>query len=261
MEILRASVEKFTQEPGIEGIYKQIERCGRVCYKSEKNIKEGSAEAFTKRLIKSGHGAMLEHGAVYLRIPLEHDKEYAEQILKILSSKYSIVHPGSNGYWISTNLRVLVEAGPHWEAILNAYLVDLDLNHEEKYTAHFIISRGIANEFLRHRVFSFAQESTRWVDYDKRGLEYILPQWAEHNIESEELDIWAKAMRDSEAYYRSLRVTLKPGDARGVLPTDLKTELVMTGTMDQWECFFKLRLAKDAHPDARFIVNKWRDII
>lgn len=260
MNIVKASVEKYVQGPGIEGIFKQIERCGRVCYKSEKNIKEGSAETFTRRLINSGHGAMLEHGAVYLRIPIEHNKEYSEQLSKIIGSKYSTVHMSAMNYYVSTNLRVLVETGEHWEAILNAYLVDLDLYHEEKVTAHFIISRGIANEFVRHRVFSFAQESTRWVNY-KNGLEIILPQWAENNTLREEFDIWAKAMYDAEYAYRGLKSSLKAGDARGVLPLDLKTELVMTGTMDQWEEFFKLRLAKDAHPDARYIVNKWREMV
>lgn len=262
MNIIQASVEKYTQGPGIEGIFKQVERCGRVCYKSEKNIKEGSAEAFTKRLINSGHGAMLEHGAVYLRIPVEHDKEYSEQLSKIIGSKYSIVHMSAMAYYVSTNLRVLVETGEHWEAILNAYLVDLDLYHEEKFTAHFIISRGIANEFVRHRVFSFAQESTRWVNY-KEGLEVILPQWAdpEDEVLKDEFDIWAKAMQDAELAYKGLKGSLKAGDARGVLPLDLKTELVMTGTKDQWEEFFKLRLAKDAHPDARYIANKWREML
>lgn len=260
MVISKANVEKFTQEPGIEGIFKQIERCGRVCYKSEKNIKEGSAEAFTRRLIKSGHNAMLEHGAVYLRIPVDHDKEYDEQIHKIIGSMYSRVRMSALSYYISTNLRVLVEAGEHWEAILNAYLVDLDLYHEEKFTAHFIISRGIANEFTRHRVFSFAQESTRWVNYAGKAFEYIQPMWAD-TTSSEAWSIWLKAMEASEISYRGLKPYLKAGDCRGVLPLDFKTELVMTGTKAQWEEFFKLRLAEDAHPDARYIANKWRELL
>lgn len=258
MIISRASVEKFTQGPGIEGIFKQIEMCGRVCYKSEKNIKEGSAEAFTRRLIRAGHYAMLEHGAVYLVIPMEHDKEYGEQIHKIMCSRYSTVNMSTTAWYISTNLRVLVETGEHWEAILNAYLVDLDLYHEEKFTAHFIISRGIANEFVRHRVFSFAQESTRWVNYASRGFEYIRPQWID-DVPLEVQDIWLKAMEDSEIAYKQLKPYLRAENCRGVLPLDLKTELVMTGTKDQWEGFFKLRLTNEAHPDARYIANKWRE--
>ena len=71
MKLINSSFEIIEQKPGLEGIYKQIELAGRTCYKSESNITEDSAKSFVDRMIKSGHGAMLEHGTVYLRIPIE----------------------------------------------------------------------------------------------------------------------------------------------------------------------------------------------
>ena len=77
MRLIKPSYEIWQQSSGLEGIYKQIERVGRVCYKSENKITEDSAKPFVDRMIKSGHGAMLEHGTVYLRIPIEeYEKNY-----------------------------------------------------------------------------------------------------------------------------------------------------------------------------------------
>lgn len=77
MKLIKPSFEIREQPSGLEGVYKQIEGAGRVCYKSEDKIAEGTAKAFVDRMIKSGHGAMLEHGTVYLRIPInEYEKNY-----------------------------------------------------------------------------------------------------------------------------------------------------------------------------------------
>ena len=54
----------------INSVYRQIEIAGRTCYKSEDKITETSAKEFVDRMVKSGHGAMLEHGTVYLKVPL-----------------------------------------------------------------------------------------------------------------------------------------------------------------------------------------------
>lgn len=77
MKLCKPLFEIWEQSTGLEGVYKQIEKVGRVCYKSEDKITEGSAKPFVDRMIKSGHGAMLEHGTVYLRIPIEeYEKNY-----------------------------------------------------------------------------------------------------------------------------------------------------------------------------------------
>ena len=77
MKLIKPSFEIWEQEPGLQGMYKQIELAGRICYKSEDKITGDSTKGFVDRMVKSGHGAMLEHGTVYLRIPIEeYEKNY-----------------------------------------------------------------------------------------------------------------------------------------------------------------------------------------
>ena len=77
MKLIKQSFEILDQQYNLEGIYKQIEKAGRVCYKSENKITENSAKEFVDRIIKLGHGSVLEHGTVYLQIPIkEYEKNY-----------------------------------------------------------------------------------------------------------------------------------------------------------------------------------------
>ena len=77
MKLIKQSFEILDQQYNLEGIYKQIEKAGRVCYKSEDKITENSAKEFVDRIIKLGHGSVLEHGTVYLQIPIkEYEKDY-----------------------------------------------------------------------------------------------------------------------------------------------------------------------------------------
>lgn len=270
MKVINASVQEINQAPGIIGIYQHIEKCGRTCYKSEDKITDDSAMKFFQGLVNRNHFAMLEHGTVYLRFPLQaiHD----QYISKVVYSKYSFTKVGEDGnFYCTTNMRVLLEEAPNeYEAIINDYaLEEADANHIRKNTAKFTISRGIANEFVRHRVLSFAQESTRYCNYmnDKFGgeLTFIRPEWLKgESIDHEAEEVWLNAMARSEKDYLDLvKIGVKPQNARGVLPLDLKTELVITGTLDQWEAFWDLRMRDitgPAHPDAKAIATEWYNI-
>ena len=202
-----------------------------------------------------------------------------------MNSKYSFTKVGEDGnFYVTTNMRVLMEEVPNWvDSLLYDYaLEEPDDNHIRKYTAKFIISRGIANEFVRHRVFSFAQESTRYCNYskDKFGgeLTFIRPEWIDPNElvkygkfhtvcrnKFNATSVWVAMMNNAEQDYRDLvKLGVKPQNARGVLPLDLKTELVVTGTLDQWEDFFDLRMREitgPAHPDAQAIATEWYNTI
>ena len=285
MKVINASVQEIKQAPGIIGIYQHIEKCGRTCYKSEDKITEDSAIKFFKGLVNRKHYAMLEHGTVYVRFPFQANEEAQDAISKVMNSKYSFTKVGEDGnFYVTTNMRVLIEEVPNWvDSLLYDYaLEEPDDNHIRKYTAKFTISRGIANEFVRHRVFSFAQESTRYCNYsnDKFGgeLTFIRPEWIDPNElvkygkfhtvcrnKFNATSVWVAMMNNAEQDYRDL-VTLgvQPQEARGVLPLDLKTELVVTGTLDQWEDFFDLRMREitgPAHPDAKAIATEWYNTI
>lgn len=153
MRIIKPSFEIWEQEAGPEGIYKQIERAGRVCYKSEDKITETSAKEFVNRMIKSGHGAMLEHGTVYLKIC--NTVENIPIVDKYVKNKYSIVKDTTERYnchgdllyssdkAITTNLRVLVENG--WLDDLK-YICEPTKYHAKRYTVKFTCDRGVSHK-------------------------------------------------------------------------------------------------------------------
>lgn len=184
MKLIKPYFEIWEQSAGLEGVYKQIEKVGRVCYKSEDKITEDSAKPFVDRMIKSGHGAMLEHGTVYLFCPTEEyvdsngDVQYYNPLEKYQNNNYSALVDSNEGIYVTTNLRVLVENG--WMGDLQ-YLCEPTEFHEKRITVHFVCDRGVSHEFVRHRVMSFAQESTRYCNYskDKFGneLTFIIPEW------------------------------------------------------------------------------------
>ena len=124
-------------------------------------------------------------------------------------------------------------------------------------SVRFICDRGISHEIVRHRISSFAQESTRYVNYGSSnkapdGIIFIKPCYLYEKSES--YRSWKTAMEDAEFWYLQLiKLGRKPQEARAVLPMSTKTELVMTANYREWRNFFKLRTAKDAHPQIREI--------
>lgn len=274
MKVINASVQEIKQGSEIKAIYQHIEKCGRTCYKSEDKITEDSAMKFFQGLVKRKHFAMLEHGTVYLKLPLPYRYGYRNltDMYNVIDSKYSFLNEVNRYLYVTTNMRVLVEEIPNkYEDILrNFALEEPSTKHIKRITAKFIISRGIANEFVRHRVFSFAQESTRYCNYmmDKFGREltFIRPEWLKgDDIDKWAEDVWLNEMeRSEEDYLHLIELGVKPQNARGVLPLDLKTELIMTGTLDQWEAFWDLRMREitgPAHPDAKAIAEEWYNIV
>lgn len=265
MRLIKPSFEILEQKPGLDGLLQHIERCGRTCYKSEDKITEESAERFVHMLVNRGHTAMVEHGTVYLTLDMSSRNKY----FKYCTNKYSnAISTGEAeaGTWIgyvTTNYRVLLQEG--WLSDLE-YITE-PTKHIRRITVKFVCDRGVSHEFVRHRVFSFAQESTRYCNYskDKFGKEctFIIPCWLDlpegtpthishiDNANTPE-EMFCETLYVSEMMYHHL---LNKGwiaqQARAVLPNSLKTELIMTGTIAQWEGFFKLRDANDAHPQAR----------
>jgi thymidylate synthase (FAD) len=280
MRLIKPSFSIWDQQEGLEGIYKQIERAGRVCYKSEDKITEDSAKDFVDRMIKLGHGAMLEHGTIYLIIDCS--GRLLDVANKYVNNKYSewTLHPDGVHYCITTNYRVLLQNG--WLDDLQ-YLCEPTEYHEKRVTIHFVCDRGVSHEFVRHRVMSFAQESTRYCNYskDKFGneLTFILPPWVDERQlgeqNSQELLIqmgslsnptytqedlnelyFLFSLASSEVqYFNLINNGWKPQEARAVLPNSLKTELVVTDFVSDWEHFFELRDAGSAHPQARELAH------
>lgn len=280
MKLIESKVELIEQQPGLEGMYKQIELAGRTCYKSEDKITEDSAKEFVDRMIKLGHGAMLEHGTVYLKMDVDHGSlVFLELEQKYIHNRYSRVDFTGGVMYITTNLRVLVE---------NDWLDDLQYAcepteyHEKRITARFTCDRGVSHEIVRHRVMSFAQESTRYCNYgkDKFGNEitFIEPTWYSMVTDeqreafddflsiSEEsymalLDKWENRTPDKRYKTKFKGNPLTPQQARQVLPNALKTEIIVTGFESDWKHFFKLRTAGAAHPDMRKLAVELKELM
>lgn len=279
MKLIKPSFQIIPQED----LFKHIELCGRVCYKSEDKITDDSAEKFVNGLIKSGHTSVLEHGTVYLYFNSisSDDMLDPESTFSVISELnkhgYQRIVPRANEkeefiykeYFITTNYRFLVENNL---LRLLKYQCESTAYHKKRVTVKFICDRGVSHEFVRHRVFSFSQESTRYCNYskDKFGneLTFIIPCWTNlpeqeygdmtnpkifnrGSVNGIETD-FVNSLRIIEFnYLRLINDGWNPQQARQILPNALKTELVMTGFIEDWKHFFELRTASNAHPQAR----------
>lgn len=287
MKLIESSVQIIEEKDP----YKMIELAGRTCYHSQDNITEDSAKEFVDRMIKLGHGAMLEHGTIYLKIDKTEDGHLPPARLYWSDGnhkKYTKVRKHGNSIYVTTNLRVIVENNRLDDL---QYQVEPTEHHEKRITAKFICDRGVSHEFVRHRVFSFAQESTRYCDYSKdkfgNDITYIIPSWLDlpegkysdwdndwcdvselkllypevDNL-SDPANCFLQSIKNAEYYYFMLiNRGWKPQQARQVLPNATKTELVMTGFGSDWEHFFELRCSGAAHPDAKKLADELKSLM
>ena len=273
MRLIKPKAELLLQQSGLEGVYKQIELAGRTCYKSEDKITEDSAKPFVDRMIASKHTAMLEHGTVYLK-----DESWSSSTLTKYAynkySRYKDVHLESEtiedgndvytdhkwGYYVTTNLRVLVENG--WLDDLK-YICEPTEYHEKRYTFRLTTSIGVTRELNRHRVNSIAEQSTRYCNYskDKFGGEvtFCIPSWLDLEEGSYE---WKDYFGDytwidlscpiedqfvsylftaSRQYLDLINQGWQPQQARETLPLCTATEIIHTAFVSDWKHFFDLR--------------------
>ena len=204
MRLIKPSYEIIEQGPGLQGIYDIIERCGKISYKSEPKGGE-VAKRFVEARTKEKHGAVLEFGTVYLTFKHGDPKtssyiesrgenieyfEWSKVINFYRHNKYSKVTLGGGKWYVTTNYRVLVENNRLDDL---KYLCEPTEYHEKRYTVKFIADIGVGREFLRHRVMSPVQESTRYVNYMKEKFgeqcTFIIPPWI--NLpECEDLTYW-----------------------------------------------------------------------
>ena len=166
MKLIKPSYKILNQPTGLQGIYEQIELAGRTCYASSHKIQyqendthdgqfSTTAKEFVDRMIKSGHGAMLEHGTVYLFLTMSSRQQY----FKYCSNPYSVANStgeAEKGTWngfVTTNYRVLVENG--WLDDLE-YICEPTEYHERRITVKFICDRGVSHEYVRHKMLCVA---------------------------------------------------------------------------------------------------------
>lgn len=200
MNIVNPGIE-ILDAPSYETMLKKIERIGRVCYKSEDKIKDGSAEQFVRGLITRCHESVIEHCSISVKV---------------------------------------------------------------------ICDRGVSHEIVRHRIASYAQESTRYCNYSDgkfdgqisvidptTGFGWDLNKAGDRG----KYNIWMSAMLEADWYYQQMiNNGAKPEEARSVLPNSLKTEIVMTMNLREWRHFLRLRGAPAAHPQIRQVARRIRTL-
>lgn len=293
MKIIKPSyfIEERDEERGGLAV---IERAGRTCYRSEDAINDGSAEAFVKDIIRRGHESVLEHGDYIFQIDDYHIMDNIQKSLEMIEMgtghriRLSVTRLYGKRNIISGNIRAWRElmavndlARYYFTGAIDpVYIEDLIPQNERfpddrirqihyadlkgplekrthiRQTVRFIIDRGISHEFVRHRVFSFSQESTRWCNYSdgRFGSEITVIEPCYLKPGTEPYDLWKRQCMSAEtAYFTLLNMGLVAQEARAVLPTCTKTELLMTGTLGDWQHFFELRALESTgrvHPQA-----------
>lgn len=281
MKIIEPYFE-FIDEPDA---LKKIELCGRVCYKSENKITDGSAEMFVKNLIKRGHESVLEHAVfiitcddtsagIFNRICNTITHRDGGRVLLNSTQKRRNVISGNVRAWrdfmrecarLNAYPKFLTlfdgilfdDVNPAKHCITTARFIDKsELTPDERdahftQTVKFVVDRGISHEIVRHRTASFSQESTRYCNYSG-SMTFIEPPFFDDLC----LQLWENEMQNIENLYNLLiSKGTKPQEARAILPNSTKTEIIMTATRDVWKHFFDLRTAAGAHPQMKQIAE------
>lgn len=264
MKLIKQSFEILEQKDfSLVGIKKFIERCGRVCYKSEDRITDDSYEKFVNMLEKRDHARPLEFGTVHLKMTPPDFQRFIHSLLTVGMVNNIWLNHSYNGdtVCITTNYRYyldIIKCFPY----VREYFTDEDNKYYPKrYTVHFITSRGIMDEFRTHVGLSHLAESTRYCNYSKGKfggeVTFVLPNWVPSPIWNENNKaghIFLQTMKLLEDIYLDLlSVGETPQQARDILPLSVKSELISCGFEDAWSNFFYRRCANDAHPMARKI--------
>lgn len=286
MKLIKQSFEILEQKDfSLIGIKKFIERCGRVCYKSEDKITNDSYEKFVSMLEKRDHARPLEFGTVHLKMPWVNFNNFAgfcisKAIWDSCWIKYHIDRDSEDKtVYITTNYRYYKRL----KSLRRLYgYIDIEEFFTEedneyyprRYTVHFITSRGIMDEFRTHVGLSHLAESTRYCNYSKdkfdNQITFIQPSWftldkevtpinefglltKQYDTENPNLVYLASLAEANYAYVSLLNKGWTPQQARDVLPLSIKSELISCGFKDAWDNFFYRRCANDAHPMAREI--------
>ena len=269
MKLIKQSFEILKQKDfSLIGIKKFIERCGRVCYKSEDRITDDSYEKFVNMLVKRDHARPLEFGTVHLKI--SSGMLFEEFLQDLVDCK--LYNPAWIKYkelpeytYITTNYRHYLQIIKECPYIAKYFTEQDNCYYPSRCTVHMVLSRGVMDEFRTHVGLSHLAESTRYCAYNKNKFNnevtFVIPNWVNTNCPNKEQEgpsvasmEWSTAMLDAENSYMNLiRMGCTAQEAREVLPLSVKSELISCGFKDAWDNFFYRRCANDAHPMAREI--------
>ena len=280
MKLIKQSFEILEQKDfSLIGIKKFIERCGRVCYKSEDRITDDSYEKFVNMLEKRDHARPLEFGTVHLKMHILYFLGLKNVLCmnKMWNNGWIKYHYIGKLAYVTTNYRYYLSIIKVYPDIQKSFDTQDDKLYPRRYTVHFITSRGVMDEFRTHVGLSHLAESTRYCNYDKdrfnNEITCVIPHYCPDLIGGNSYDLytckfeltqteglseksakWIESMCQAEQDYMDLlNDSCTAQEARDVLPLGIKSELISCGFEDAWSNFFYRRCANDAHPMAREI--------
>ena len=299
MKIVEPQVELWKQESTLEGAWHQIARATRVCYQSKPREGE-SDEAFVNRVIlkpatrEDGsidfdkcHGAMLEHGTIYLTIP---KTSFVARTIHYIHNNYSRVLFGAlfnddNNNYVTTNMRVILENNRQDDL----KFISAPTYHAGRTTFSVITDIGVTRELNRHRINSIAEQSTRYCTYsadkfgneitytstspflecisnDKSYFHELCEDIANNSYKStwDAKHYYAFSLLATEFAYLGLKENKVPNDmARQVLNLNTKSQAIYTAFDDDWQHFIKLRadnVSGKVHPNMKIIADKIKEL-
>lgn len=283
MKLIKQSFQ-FVNQKGftLKDIYKHIEYCARISYKSQDKITDTSYEKFVNMLESRGHDRPLEFGTVHLKI----DMCPRDIIIDTLTNRgmlnqlwWKEIYKNGKIY-VTTNYRYYLAIKKVYPNIDKYFTEEDNEYYPKRYTVHMILDRGVMDEFRTHVGLSHLAESTRYCNYskDKFGKEitYIIPFWVNIEPQSITTDSFGIPLKldgiekysdflyglgaAEKTYFRLLNKGWTPQQARSVLPLGIKSELISCGFKDAWENFMRRRSPKygdpGAHPMAAEIADK-----
>ena len=283
MRIIEPKVEYWNCGFNKADIMNHIARCTRVCYQSE-SIEGEPSDTFVRRTaLGRGHHSVLEHGSVYLITNENHVADF------FYNNPYSKVVCTTVGYCVTTNVRVLHENDM-------MYLLDdariPTKHHVKRVSVSITTNIGVSRELNRHRCHSISEESTRYCNYSckrfDKSLTFVLNEafatlmgfasgevtikgdkvyldGDEFHIVSEDVVDYLRYLKSCEdLYLKYVMNGYVAQEARGILPLDLKTQVIHTAFIPDWDQFIDLRFKEKTgkvHPDMQYVAEEIKNII
>jgi thymidylate synthase (FAD) len=242
--------------------FKQIEKTGRICYKSDNRITDDSNVEFVQTVIDRKHNKLLEHGTVYLMYDINNVKSRPDNIkAKYSKNRYSQINVVGNKVYITTNLRVIIENDYNKDLRFEA--TEINENQPKRISVKIICSKRVSHELTKQRAFSIAQDGTRYSHYHRykidKELTFIKPHWYNESndiFNIEKSNDFKEYLEFIENKYLSLQnKTYTVEDVKIILPDCLKTEIVMTGFLSDWEQLIKSRYIPSEQPEVIAILT------
>lgn len=259
---------------------KKIEYAGRVCYKSQDKISDGSDERFIKGIIKRGHTSVLEHERKMFAIPIGNFKDFyglnEQKYLNITSDEKYVFVSGNIRAWyellkdnnsdsayalknfLHRDYPYIFEVNESEDPLdfgllysLEAEEVCSDLSKHKSYTFEIVGTRSFTHQIVRHRTLSFSQESQRYCNYNMDRFGNSI-KFVKSEIPNGAIEL-LKTIEKS--YFNLIESGIKPEDARQILPNCTASTIVVTGTVEDWKKFLKLRVDSHAQKEIRNIAE------